>query len=109
MSVRHLLGVACFAIAAWFVWSALTRRRIGREQAAAGIVPPPLHPSLGLMAEIGPSLIIFGLVVAGGQTVAAFVMTDGGGVFSTFDLAGFVALLLAYGVWVKMKGRYRLA
>lgn len=107
--VRHVLGAACFAIAAYLIWSALGRRRLAREQAAAGIVPPPLHPSLSLMADIGPSLIIAGLVIAGGQTVVAFLLTDGGGVFSSFDLAGFVALLVAYGAWVKTKGRYRLA
>jgi hypothetical protein len=61
------------------------------------------------MADIGPSLIIGGLFIAGGQTVLAFFLTDGGGVFSRFDLAGFVALLVAYGAWVKMKSRYRLA
>jgi hypothetical protein len=85
------------------------RRRLAQQQAAAGIQPPPLHPSLTLMADIGPSLIIAGLVIAGGQTVVAFLLTDGGGVFSQFDLAGFVALLIAYGIWVKTKGRYRVA
>ncbi len=109
MTVRHILGALCFAAAAWLLWSAANRRRRARDQAAAGIVPPPLHPSLTLMADIGPSLIIFGLVVAGGQTVVAFLLTDGGGVFSSFDLAGFVALLVAYGIWVKVKGRHRLA
>ena len=107
--VRHVLGAVCFAAAAYLIWSALGRRRLAREQAAAGITPPPLHPSLSLMADFGPPLIIFGLVVAGGQTVVAFLLTDGGGVFSRFDLAGFVALLVAYGVWVKVKGRYRVA
>ena len=103
------MGAVLFAVAAWLVWSALGRRRQALAEAQAGLVPPPLHPSLVMMAELGPSLIIFGLVIAGGQTVLAFWMTDGGGVFSPFDLAGLVAVMVAYGVWVKVKGRYRLA
>ena len=56
---------------------------------------------------MGPPIIIFGLVVAGGQAVLAFLVTGGGGVFSLFDLAGFLFLLFGYGVWVKMKVAYR--
>ena len=38
----------------------------------------------------------------------AFLVTGGGGVFSAFDLAGFVFLLVAYGVWVMVKVAHRL-
>ncbi|TPG58532.1 hypothetical protein EAH89_07965 [Roseomonas nepalensis] len=105
----HVMGAVLFAVAAWLVWSAMDRRRRALAAARAGVEPPPLHPSLVLMADLGPSIIIFGLVVAGGQVALAFWLTGGGGVFSLFDLAGFVALLVAYGFWVKVKGRYRLA
>ena len=105
----HVMGAVLLVIAAWLVWSAMDRRRRALAAAAAGIAPPPLHPSLVLMADLGPSIITFGLVVAGGQVALAFWLTSGGGVFSLFDLAGFIALLVAYGFWVKVKGRYRLA
>lgn len=108
--MRHVMGAVMFAGAAWLAWSALDRRRRALAEARAGETAPALHPSLALMADIGPPLIIAGLVIAGGQVVLAFWLTSGGGgVFSLFDLAGFVALLVAYGFWVKVKGRYRLA
>jgi hypothetical protein len=59
------------------------------------------------LADIGPPIIIFGLVVAGGQAVVTFVVTGGAGVFSMFDLAGFIVLLIGYGVWVKAKVAHR--
>lgn len=106
--MRHVMGVVLLAAAACFFRSALERRRRAAEAARAGQQPPPLHPSLVLMADLGPSVVVFGLAVAGGQVALAFWLTGGGGVFSLLDLAGFVALLVAYGTWVKAKGRYRL-
>lgn len=103
----HWAGAAMTLAGVWFLWMAMARRRRGREAAARGETPPPLHPSLVLMADLGPALIIFGLVVAGGQAVLAFLITGGAGLFSLFDLAGFLFLLGAYGVWVKMRVAYR--
>jgi len=62
---------------------------------------------LAPIAEIGPSVVIFGLFVAGGQVVLAYLATDGGGIFSVVDLAGFLFLLFAYGVWLKIKVAHR--
>lgn len=89
------------------VWLAALRRRFAKEAAARGEAPPPLHPSLAPLADVGPPIIIFGLFVAGGQAALAFLLTGGGGVFSMFDLAGFLALLFGYGVWVKAKVAHR--
>ena len=92
----------------WLVWLAVLRRRHAKEAAARGDGPPPeLHPSLAPLADIGPPIIIFGLVVAGGQAAVTFLVTGGAGVFSLFDLAGFLFLLFGYGVWVKAKVAYR--
>lgn len=90
------------------VWLAALRRRHAKEAAARGEVPPPLHPSLAPLADIGPPVIIFGLFVAGGQAALAFLLTGGGGVFSMLDLAGFLVLLFGYGVWVKAKVAHRV-
>ncbi len=106
--LQHWAGAAMAAAGAWLIWLAVLRRRRGMEAAARGEAPPPLHPSLVLMADMGPPVIIFGLVVAGGQAVLAFLVTGGGGVFSVFDLAGFLFLLFGYGVWGKMKVAYRV-
>jgi acyl-coenzyme A thioesterase PaaI-like protein len=101
-------GIIMFLIAGWMVWSSLQRRARAKEEAARGEAPPPLHRSLVLMADVGPSLIYFGLAVAAGQVVLAWLATGGAG-FSLLDLAGVMALLLAYGVWVRFRTRYRLA
>jgi hypothetical protein len=70
--------------------------------------PPPLHPSLALMGEIGPPIITFGLVVAGGQMILAYMATGGAG-FTLVDLIAFLFLLVAYDIWVRMRTRYRPA
>jgi hypothetical protein len=106
--LQHWAGAAMAAAGAWMIWQAVLRRRRGMAAAARGESPPPLHPSLVLMADLGPPIIIFGLAVAAIQAVVAFLITGGGGVFSPFDLAGFLFLLFAYGVWVKIKVAYRL-
>jgi hypothetical protein len=105
--LRHWAGAAMAIAGAWLIRLAVLRRRGATEAAARGEAPPPLHPSLAALADVGPPIIIFGLFVAGGQAVLAFLLTGGGGLFSLFDVAGFLVLLLGYGVWVKAKVVHR--
>lgn len=109
--IRHVAGAIFLAAGAALIVSAMTRRTRALAAARDPLAPkpPPLHPSLAMMGEIVPPLVIFGLVIAGAQVVLAFWMTDGGGVFSLFDLLGFLFLLVAYGIWIKAKTRFRLA
>jgi hypothetical protein len=37
----------------------------------------------------------------------AYMVTGGSGVFTLFDLAGFLFLLAAYGWWISVRTRYR--
>lgn len=106
--LRHWAGAAMGVAGAWLIWLAVLRRRRATEAAARGEGPPPLHPSLVVMADMGPPIVLFGLVVAGVQAVLAFLITDGGGIFSLFDLAGFLFLLFGYGVWLKIKVAHRI-
>jgi acyl-coenzyme A thioesterase PaaI-like protein len=101
-------GLVMFLVAGWMIWSSIQRRNRARAEAARGEAPPPLHHSLVMMAEVGPSLIYFGLAVAAGQVVLAWLATGGAG-FALLDLAGLLTLLSAYGVWVRFRTRYRLA
>lgn len=100
--LRHGAGAVMAAAGAWLLWRAARCRREAAAAAGRGEAPPPLHPSLAGMAELGPPLIIVGLVAAAIEVVLAFLAT-GGGVFSAFDLAGFLALLAGYGVWAEAK------
>lgn len=101
-------GLLMLLAGAWLVAAALRRRARVGEEAARGEAPPPLHPSLVLMADLGPSLIRFGLVFAAAQVVLAWLVTDGAG-FALFDLAGFLLLLVAYDFWVRTRTRHRPA
>lgn len=105
--LRHWAGVAMMLAGVWLIRLAVFRRRRAREAAECGETPAPPHPSLAPLADIGPPVVIFGLVVAGGQVVLAYLVTDGGGMFSAVDLAGFLFLLFAYGVWQKIKVAHR--
>lgn len=106
--IRHWAGAAMAVAGLWLIRLAVLRRRRAAEAVARGETPPALHPSLAPLADMGPPIIIFGLVVAGGQAVLAFLATDGGGgLFSLFDLAGLLVLLFGYGVWVKTKVAHR--
>jgi hypothetical protein len=62
---------------------------------------------MAMLAEVAPPLLLFGLAAGGLEVVLAFLLTDGGGVFSLLDLAGFLALLAAWGHWVVLRARYR--
>lgn len=97
--MRHIAGLLMLAGAGWLVWLAVQRRRRNRHS------PPPVpHESLRMLADAAPAIVMFGLLIAALQVAVAFVMTDGGGgLFSYLDLGGFLALLAAYGYWLKVK------
>lgn len=109
--IPHVTGAVFLAAGIALVGSAMSRRARALAAARDPSAPklPPLHPSLALMGDIVPPLVIFGLVVAGAQVALAFWITGGGGVFSVFDLLGFLFLLAAYGIWIKAKTKFRLA
>ena len=106
--MRNLAGPAFALVAAWFIWAGVQRRRRALALTAGGAEAPARHPSLALLGEIGPSVVNFMLVIAAIQVAAAFLVSDGGGIFSVLDLAGFLLMLAAYGFWVTMKSRHRV-
>ncbi len=110
----HVPGVVLALIGGYLAWLGVRRRqRIlaawAAAQEAGGAAPGrAIHASLSVLADIAAPLMLLGLALAGGQVALAFVLTDGGGLFSLVDLAGFLLLLAGYGVWFWMKTRYRL-
>jgi hypothetical protein len=106
--LRNITGLVLFALAAWLVWAARQRKAALQAAAQAGAMPvAPPHQSLAMLGEVAPPLLLFGLGAGGLEVVLAFLLTDGGGVFSVLDLAGFLALLAAWGHWVVLRARYR--
>jgi hypothetical protein len=109
----NLAGTAMFAVGLFMAWQAFSRRRRvlaearQRRETGEPAPGPRMHQSLQVLSAVGPAVVNLGLFIAGGQVVLAFFMTGGGGVFTLFDLAGFVFLLVAYGWWVSVKTYYR--
>lgn len=109
----NVAGAVMGAAGLVLIWQAYTRRRTviaDAERRSATGEPesrPPLHQSLRMLGAIGPGIVQLGLVIAGGQVVLAFYLTGGSGVFTLFDLGGFLFLLVAYGWWISVRTRYR--
>lgn len=112
-SIANVAGAVMGAAGLALIWQAWTRRRMviadaeRRRQTGEPEAGPPLHQSLRMLGAVGPGIVQLGLFVAGGQVALAFFVTGGSGVFTLFDLAGFVFLLVAYGWWISVRTRYR--
>lgn len=111
--MRHLIGLILFAIGAALLWTAVARRNLilaeERRLAAAGLPDPraDLHPSLAMLGEIVPPLMIGALVVMTLKLVLAYAMTGAARWFSLVDLAGLLFLVGAWCAWLVLKTRHR--
>lgn len=113
--MRNWIGLLFAAGGALFVLSGLMHRRrvlAGREAAKRrgdDSAEPPLHASLEMLRHILPGLVFFGLAIVAAQVTFAFFVMDGVRFLSYFDLAAFLFLLAAYGVWMRLRTTYREA
>lgn len=111
--MRHVAGVILFVAGVTLIWLALARRnRIrteAREREAAGLADSRagLHPSLAVIGEVAPPLMLGGLLIVALKLVLAYAMTGAERWFSLFDLAGLLFLLGAWSVWLVLKTGYR--
>ncbi|TQF76222.1 hypothetical protein FK498_18955, partial [Elioraea sp. Yellowstone] len=110
--MQDIAGVILFAAGAALVWRALARRdRIraeARRRAAAGMADPRagLHPSLAVIGEVAPPLMIGGLAIVALKLVLAYAMTGAARWFSLLDLAGLLFLLASWSVWLVLRTRH---
>jgi hypothetical protein len=84
--------------------------RAARQRAAARGEPDPtqaIHPSLAMLGDIFPPIIIALLAFAGIKAALAWLVLDGGRYLSLLDLGGVLLVLAAYGAWLVLKTRYR--
>lgn len=105
--MRYIVGLLCFSGGSWLFWSAYARKR--RSLAAGLLSAPPLHPSLQILGDAMPPIIVLALIIVGAKMTLAFAITDAGNHLSVLDLAGFLFLLAGYGTSVVFRARYRLA
>jgi hypothetical protein len=99
--------LALFAGAALLLRSALARRARVLEARAAGRAAPEPSASLATLGNALPPLVVMALAFVGAKTSLAFFAFGGSRVLSLFDLAGFLALLAAYGTSLVFATRYR--
>lgn len=111
--MQNLIGPPLLAVAATIVWYAYARRKkilaAERAIAAAGLPDPrpPLHPSLVVIGDVVPPLMMGGLVFLGLKLTLAYVVAGEALGVGLLDLVGALCLLAAYGVWLRWKTQYR--
>jgi len=111
--MQNLIGPPLLLVAAAILWSAYARRRriltAERAIAAAGLPDPrpPLHPSLVVIGDVVPPLMIGGLVFLGLKLTLAYAVAGDALGVGLLDLGGALALLAAYGVWLRWKTQHR--
>lgn len=111
--MRHLTGAVLFLVGCTLIWAAIARRNDilaeQRRREAAGLPDPraSLHPSLAILGDVVPPLMIGVLVVMALKLVLAYAMTGAERWLSLVDLAGFLFLLGAWCAWLVLKTRYR--
>lgn len=111
--MQNLIGPPLLLIAAAILWFAYDRRRkilaAERAIAAAGLPDPrpPLHPSLVVIGDVVPPLMMGGLVLLGLKLTLAYVVAGEALGVGLLDLLGALGLLAAYGVWLRWKTQYR--
>lgn len=110
--MRYWVGAVFFAAAAAFLVAAVLHKRgvlAARAAAAArGIVPAqPGIRSVAAFGEILRPVLLFFLAYAAVKSVVLFFMLGGEEELSYFDLAGVVAVLGCYGVFLSHRITYR--
>lgn len=110
--MRNLLGAVLMLATAIFLVRARALRRgvlasVGAAELARRRTAALADPrSLSAFGEIARPLVLIGLGWLALKAALAYVMLDGERVLSRFDLAGFLALLAAYGVWFSARAAY---
>ncbi len=112
--MKYWIGAVLFVYAAVFAHFALVRRnqfQVARSDAESrGLnIDEKLDPnSMAAFGEIMTPIVLFALAYVAVKTTFAYYMFDNGQYLSLFDLAGFYAVLIGYGYWLKIKSTYRM-
>lgn len=111
--MRYAFGGLLFAFGAWLLWSAHQRRQ--RVPARRILTPAEItasasgHPSLAVLGDVMPSIMVGFLVYGGLKATLLFFAVGAGRWLSLFDLAGLLFLLASYGIWLVIMTRHRVA
>lgn len=109
--MKYYLGALCLLLGVWLVYQALTHRRAviaARAQAAAESREPRMHQHLEAMRLGLAPLYILSMLFAGIVLSAIWFVVDRERVFSILDIAGFLAVLMAYAFWMTIRLQYSM-
>jgi uncharacterized membrane protein YqjE len=111
--MRHLTGAVLLLAGCALIRAAIARRNgilaEQRRREAAGLADPraSLHPSLAILGDVVPPLMIGALVVIALKLMLAYAITGAERWFSLVDLAGSLFLIGAWCAWLVLKTRHR--
>src|SRR5579883_1794070 len=112
--MRYWIGAICLAVAAGLIIKGLRHRRqilslATREALAAQHAAASSDPrSMSALGEIGRPLVLFFVGWLAVKAGLLYLLFHAGRWLSIADLAGFYALLYAYGVHLTLHTRYRM-
>ena len=102
----HIAGIVFAAIGLGFLYFAMRARAQAVSQAPV-LRNSEASSSLATLNEVMPSIVNFGLIVAGAQITFFYFAMGVGDRFSLVDLGGFLFLLACYGISVTLRTRVR--
>ena len=113
MPIRNVAGVVLFAIGAWVLFSAMRRRNRAvaawRDAQAKGEhIDVYTSKKFALTSSIARPIVLVMLLMAALEVAGSYLAMGGSRLFSVLDLAGFLFVLAAYGVWFTISTRYRV-
>lgn len=101
--MANLIGLVLVAYGSWLLWNAYSHRRACLAEPAGEQEEGPLT----ILGEVMPPLVMLGLGIAALEVILAYVMIGDNPHFSLFDLLGVLYAIVAYGVWLHVKTRFR--
>ncbi len=112
MPIRNWAGLVLAAIGVWFFTTALQRRKRAlaawHAAKAKGLeIDVRTSQKFALTGAIARPVVNFVLLVGAAEVSLSYAAIGRSSLFSPIDLAGFLLLLLGYGVWFSISTRYR--
>ncbi|MEQ8233061.1 MAG: hypothetical protein RLW61_00395 [Gammaproteobacteria bacterium] len=101
--MANLIGTVLVVYGSWLLWSAWRHRRDCLAAPATETEEGPLT----ILGEVMPPLVMIGLGIAALEVILAYAMIGDSPHFSLFDLLGVLYAIVAYGLWLNVKTRFR--
>jgi len=99
----NVIGVVLFAYGGWLLFAGQQHRRRSLDAPSDATE----ENRLAVLGDVMPPLILLALGIAALEIVLAYVMIGSNPYFSLFDLFGVLFAIVSYGIWMRIRTRYR--